>query len=315
MLLTTMKKKQIFGSTFKEQLKASARDTMLQFVLAEGEVRGALIYGTKLLNEMRTNHELGIMETIILGHGYLGGLLLSSSLKGSERLLLEVDGDGPVGGMAVEANSFGEVRGYIETKDPSLAGNTVNLDVSSYLGEGTLSVTRYLEKAKHPFYSKVELKQRSLALNLAYFSLQSEQTPSSYSLSVYFNKRAQVVGAGGLLVQAMPGAGEKLLFELETLVNGLPSIGKEFAEGLSVEGFMLAYFSKYNPRFLHKKRVVFMCHCNRERFKTFLYALPGKELNDIIKRGPFPLRLTCYNCNTRYEFSRMDFKRMCDTIQ
>jgi molecular chaperone Hsp33 len=309
-LIVGMKKKSIFGNTLKEQLKAGARDTMHQFVLADGAVRGALVYGTKLINEMRGNHELGVLETIILGYGYLGGLLLSSSLKGSERLLLEIDCDGPVGGMAVEVNSFGEVRGYIEEKNVPVAAAPANFDISPYLGEGTLSVTRYLEKAKYPFKSRVELKKRNFALNLAYYSLKSEQTPSSYSLSVYFDKTGNVTGAGALLVQAMPGADDELLRELADLVTGIPSIGKEFAEGLSAEGFMLTYFSKYNPRFLHKKRVVFMCHCSKERFKAFLCALPGNELRDMLERGPLPLRLTCYNCNTHYEFKRGDFERL-----
>jgi molecular chaperone Hsp33 len=101
-----MKKKKIFGNTKKEQLKAGARDVMQQFVLEQGTIRGALIYSTKLVNEMRANHELGILETMILGYGYIGALLLSSNLKGSERLVLEITCDGPLRGMSVEAYSY-----------------------------------------------------------------------------------------------------------------------------------------------------------------------------------------------------------------
>jgi redox-regulated HSP33 family molecular chaperone len=38
----------------------------------------------------------------------------------------------------------------------------------------------------------------------------------------------------------------------------------------------------------------------KERFKNFIAALPGDELREIITQGPFPLKLTCYNCNTSY---------------
>lgn len=303
-----MKKKKIFGETKKEQLKAGARDVMHQFVLADGTVRGVLIYGTKLVNEMRANHELGIFETMILGYGYIGALLLSSNVKGSERLVLEVTCDGPVKGMSVEANAFGEVRGFLRVKQIPIENPLKNLDITPFFGDGLLSVTRYLEKAKYPFTSQVKLEHRSLALNLAYFSLKSEQTPSSYSLSVYFNKKGDVTGAGGLLIQALPGADNVLLSDLEQVVTQLPSIGKEYAEGISAEAFILSYFAQYAPRFMLKKRIAFMCHCNKVRFKTFLAALPDPEFKNIVETGPFPLILTCFNCNTRYNFSQTELQ-------
>jgi len=246
-------------------------------VLADGTVRGALIYGAKLVNEMRANHELGILETMILGYGYIGALLLSSNLKGFERLVLEITCDGPLRGMSVEANSFGEVRGYLREKQIPIENPLEDGNIAPFLGNGLLSVTRYLEKAKYPFTSQVKLEHRSFALNLAYYSLKSEQTPASYSLSVHFNKKGEVAGAGGLLIQALPGAESSLLYELEDLVTKLP-------------------------------RIAFMCHCSKARFQTFLAALPDREFKSIVETGPFPLILTCFNCNTRYSFSRSELQ-------
>jgi molecular chaperone Hsp33 len=303
-----MKKKKIFGNTKKEQLKAGARDVMQQFVLEQGTIRGALIYSTKLVNEMRANHELGILETMILGYGYIGALLLSSNLKGSERLVLEITCDGPLRGMSVEANTYGEVRGYLRVKQIPVENPLTDANIAPFVGDGLLSVTRYLEKAKYPFTSQVKLKHRSLALNLAYFSIKSEQTPSSYSLSVHFNKKGEVTGAGGLLIQALPGAESDLLSSLEEVVNNLPSIGKEYAESLSTETFILSYFARYSPRFFQKKRIAFMCHCSKARFKIFLAALPEHEFKSILAKGPFPLILTCFNCNTSYSFSQSELQ-------
>ncbi|MBT3273241.1 MAG: Hsp33 family molecular chaperone HslO, partial [Spirochaetales bacterium] len=76
-----MEKKQIY-TNLRERLEAGKRDRMLHFILFDGTVRGALLHGTRLVNEMRANHELGILETLVLGHAYMGALLLSSNLKG-----------------------------------------------------------------------------------------------------------------------------------------------------------------------------------------------------------------------------------------
>jgi molecular chaperone Hsp33 len=305
-----MEKKKIFGSTPKERLLASAKDTLHQFILAGGALRGVLLHSTKMVNEMRANHELGIIETMILGYGYMSALLLSSNLKGAERLVLELNCDGPAQGMSVEANAFGEVRGYLKQRHIIVPGELKELDISPFIGNGLLSVTRYLENAKYPFTGRVKLEYKSFALNLAHYALQSEQIPSSYSLSIYFNKKAEVTGAGALLIQAMPGASDSLLAELEELVNKLPSLGKEYAEGLSAVAFMLAYFAKYNPQFLSRKRIIFMCHCSKERFKAFLSTLPGGELENIIESGPFPMELTCYNCNTQYRLTRQEVEAL-----
>jgi len=39
---------------------------------------------------------------------------------------------------------------------------------------------------------------------------------------------------------------------------------------------------------------------------AYLAALPEKERNDIIEKGPFPIEIRCHNCNTLYKFSKYD---------
>ena len=54
-----MQKKPIPGEDLKDSLKAAARDRLYRFFLADGDVRGALVHGTRLVQEMRNNHDLG----------------------------------------------------------------------------------------------------------------------------------------------------------------------------------------------------------------------------------------------------------------
>jgi molecular chaperone Hsp33 len=41
------------------------KDEMAVFVMADGRVRGALFHGTRFVNQMRAQHNLGILETMV----------------------------------------------------------------------------------------------------------------------------------------------------------------------------------------------------------------------------------------------------------
>ncbi|MGD9350504.1 MAG: Hsp33 family molecular chaperone HslO, partial [Desulfobacterales bacterium] len=104
-----MIKKQLSAESLKERLIASAKDRLYNFLLADGVIRGAVLHGTHMVNEMRANHELGILETLVLGRAYLGVALMSANIKGIESVSLKIECSGPIKGLTVEANTFGEV--------------------------------------------------------------------------------------------------------------------------------------------------------------------------------------------------------------
>ena len=106
--------KKKYGNTLKEQLSASAKDRLYNFSLDNGTVRGAVVNGIRMVNEMRSNHELGILETLVLGRAYLGISLMSANLKGNDRIGMQIDCSGPIKGLQVEVNAFGEVRGFLK---------------------------------------------------------------------------------------------------------------------------------------------------------------------------------------------------------
>ncbi len=297
-----MKKKKIYGDSLKDQLHATSRDRMLHFTLLEGTVRGALLHATKLVNEMRSNHELGILETVVLGHAYTGALLLSSSLKGDDHIAIQIECDGPVKGLEVEANSFGEVRGYLFRNPIPVSEPPESFDLKPFIGEGRMIVTRFLEKAKLPYSSQVELKFGTIARDLAYYCTVSEQVPSTFNLSVKFDRNGIVTGAGGLLIQALPGAREYDLEKLEKTIDNLPSIGEAFSENRTSEGFLIAEFTDYKAEILEHRRAAFMCHCSRRKFGAYLRQLPVDDLREMAEEKLEQTVLTCRKCNTQYKY-------------
>ena len=305
-----MIKKKPYGSTLKEQLKAGAKDRLYTFLIADGTVRGVIMNGTRMINEMRSNHELGILETLVLGRVYLGAGLMSASLKGNDRIAIQFECSGPIKGLVVEANAFGEVRGYLKNVPIPIDKPMEDFNLSPFFGAGFLSVTKYLEDAKQPFTGQVMLKYGNVAQDLANYYLTSEQIPTAFNLSIKFDRDGHVTGAGGMLLQALPQAKDAVAASLEQRVIGLPSLGEVFTREGDPQNLVLENFSDYSPQFLADHRIEFMCHCNHSRVRSLLMLLPIEDLKDIRDNGPFPLEMRCHYCNTPYQFTKDDIRKI-----
>lgn len=301
-----MQKKKPYGDTLKEKLLAGARDRLHKFVVADGAVRGVIMNGTRMINEMRANHELGILETLVLGRAYLGVGLMSADLKSNDRVSLKIDCSGPIRGLVVEANAFGEVRGFLKRVPIPIDKPMESFDLSPFFGAGFLSVTKNIEDAKQPFTGQVTLEYGNIAKDLAYYYLTSEQIPTAFNLGIKFDTDGQVTGAGGLFLQAMPQADDDLAESMEARVTGLPSLGEVFSGEEDPEALIAEAFKDYSPKFLANHRIEFMCHCNRKRLHNLLTLLPIDELKDMRDNGPFPVEINCHYCSTPYQFTRQD---------
>jgi len=256
---------------------------------------------------MRANHDLGILETLILGHAYLGALLMTSQLKGQDTLSISVTCEGPAKGYYVEANAFGEVRGYLKNHSIPITKPLDSQDYSEFFGPGRMEITRILEGGKKPFSSALELQYGNIAQDLAYYYTVSEQTPSAFHLSIRFDEKGAVIGAGGLKLQAFPGAApgnDDLVRRIENQMMLLPSLGSEIAHGQTAMEYLEHWFQDFTVTALDSRPVEFMCHCSEEKFLHHLKNLPAEDRKDIRDNGPFPLVLSCHHCGSTYEIAK-----------
>ncbi len=298
-----MIKKKNEGISNKELMILKSKDKLYSFMLGNN-IRGAVLNGTHLVNEMRVNHELGILETLVLGHAYMGISLMTSNIKKDDRLAFKIDCSGPIKGLYVESNSYGEVRGYLKANPIPLDKSLESYDMSPFFETGFLEVIHYPKYAKQPYVGKVALKYKNIAPDLANYYHESQQTPTYFNLSVKFDKEGIVTGAGGLLLQVMPDADKNIDDHLEEIAKDLPSIGELFANKKSPEDLINNNLKKYSPKILSNKRVEFFCPCSKKSMLSMIDGLDKNTREDIAKNGPFPLDIKCHNCNTTYSFSK-----------
>lgn len=305
-----MIRKAIPGDDKKSRLIARSRDRRYHFIMAGGAVRGVLIQGSRTLREMQNNHNLGVLESIVLGQAYLGSALIAAGLKGDGLIQLKVECGGPLRGLSVEADSHGTVRGYLMENPIPLEKAPETLDTSNLFGPGFLSITRYSGEQKNAFTGQVELRTGRLGEDLAAYYDESEQINTVFNLSVFLDKTGIVEGGAGLFLQAMPGAEDAVLEMVQDAALKIPSLSRHFKPETDAKEFINAFFSDFHPEILEDKRIEFMCGCSKSRFEKFLGSLNDDDKTEIRTKGPFPLKTTCHNCNSSYEFTRDELENI-----
>ncbi len=294
-----------------DRIKTKHKDQLLHFILERGTVKGVLCRGTAMITEMKTNHGLGLLETLVLGHAYMGAGMMASELKSpSDRLLLQIDCSGPIRGLTVEASAGGAVRGYLKQIPIPVEKEPADFNLSGFFGAGFLKVTRHLEGAKQPFEGQTVLAYGNVAQDLAYYYKVSEQIPTAFNLSIQFDTSGELIGAGAMMLQMMPGAGDGVVDQLEAAIAAAPSLGAYFSGGGKPETMVMDLFRGQSPKVLSRGRLEFDCPCDKDRLRRVLLLLPLGELKDLRDNGPHPVELQCHNCNSRYAFERDDIREM-----
>ena len=304
-----MIKKDIFNKDVKEQFKASAKDRIYRFIMADKTIKGAIVHNTRMIREMQANHECGPLETLVLGQAYIAASLLCSTLKDkNDRVSINVQCSGPIKGFDVESNLYGEVRGYLKTGNIQVQDPKQIKYLSTLYGAGFLTITKYLENAPRPYSGQVALEHGSIAEDLANYYLVSEQIPTGFKLSLFFDEAQMVKGAGGIFLQVLPGANPQKVAKAEKMMQTIDSLGQMFANDSQPEQVVKDSFPGLDPVFLNDSRVEFFCRCSKDKMKNYVKTLPKSEKKDMIKNGPFPLEVCCHHCNSTYLFSQKDLQ-------
>lgn len=292
-----------------EHISSLPHDGREVFLIENGTVRVSVVSATRMVNQMRANHNTGLLETYILGQGYIAGALLSSAVKGNDRIQLDIECGGPIGGMSIEAWASGAVRGYLRHNPIPLEKPLESLDTSLLYGPGFLTVTKILEGSKTPFSGQIMLAHGNLAKDLAQYYQESEQTPSLFYLSIRFDSKGRVWGAGGVFIQALPGCSEETLKKLQNASSSFSDLGKALSEGMSASEYGEKEFEAFSPEHIAHIPTGFSCPCSKEHFESYMKGLPASEKEAILK-GKFPLVLECLNCGTTYSFSKEETENL-----
>lgn len=283
-------------------------DKLIRMINDTGEVRIVAGDMKKTVQEAVDRHYLSAVATAALGRTLIATAMLSVTIKNNEKITVRVMGDGPLGGIVAVANGEVEVKGYVFNPHIELPLNkNGKLDVGRAVGSnGLLHVTKDLN-LKQPFTSSVPLVTGEIAEDFTHFLVSSEQTPSVVALGVLVGKECEVLQAGGLFVQVLPGASEQTILVLEKALANFTSITEELSKHDDLVQMVRTLFPEFNLKILAEKDVCYKCSCSKDKLDSILLSLGREELCEALKENK-TVEITCHFCNKKYQYSQEEIE-------
>ena len=293
-------------------------DQLIRATAAEGGIRAVGVITTRLTEEARQRHHLSYVATAALGRTMSSGLLLASNMKREgSRVNIRVKGNGPLGGILVDAGLDGTVRGYVDNPAIELPPNeSGKLDVGGAVGrDGYLYVIRDVGYG-YPYSSTVELVSGEIGDDIAHYLLTSEQTPSALIVGVFVGAEG-VTASGGLLIQILPKAAkdESLVQILESRIAKLSGFTPLLQEGKTLPTIFEQILGDLGLVILPEIQMVrFDCGCSFDRVLGALKMLGEAELQDMIEKDE-GAEATCHFCGEVYQASGDELAQLIQDLK
>lgn len=290
-------------------------DYLVTGLAYQGKLRVLAASTTILTQEGCRRHQTLPTASAALGRTLTAGVLFANQLKGEEKYTIRIAGNGPLGEIVVDANAFGQVRGYVHNAQVHFPANGQGkLDVARAVGtKGMVAVVKSFGP-EYQFTGQTPIISGEIAEDLNAYLANSEQIPSALALGVLVNPDQSIAASGGYLIQAMPGCDDTILATLETAIKQLPPISKMLVEGLSPEEILKKIIPEAHLQLLETKPVRFQCSCSRQRTEATLMLLGKVELLDMINTQ-HGADAHCNFCNEHYQFSEQDLLSLIKQLE
>lgn len=293
-------------------------DQLIRATAAEGGIRAVGVISNRLCEEARQRHKLSYVATAALGRTMSAGLLLASSMKRAEsRVNIRIRGNGPMGGLMVDAGLDGTVRGYVDNPEVELPTNAQGkLDVGGAIGkDGYVYVIRDVGYG-YPYSSTVELVSGEIGDDLTHYLATSEQTPSALFLGVFVDGNG-VQAAGGLLIQILPKAASdpELVALLESRLSSLQGFTPLLQAGKTLPMIFEELLGDMGLEIFPETQLVrFHCGCSFDRVLGALKLLGEAELRDMIEKDN-GAEATCHFCGEVYKANIDQLEQLIDELK
>ncbi len=274
---------------------------MLRLTLGGGQARVFLCDTTQMAQQARDIHHASNTCSAAMGRMIAAAAIMGANLKSEDdRITLTINGGGPAGPLCAVAGPNGTVKVTVEHPEVELPLKANGkLDVGGAVGkDGQLTVMRSSGFGE-PYVGRVALVSGEIAEDMAMYYLESEQTPSLCALGTLVSEN--VVAAGGILIQVMPGCTEELLSQLEIRAELFSAISQMLSE-MTLEQIVEGCFRGLDPQILEELPLALQCDCSRPYIERVLLSMGEKELRDLIATQG-GCEVTCHFCRKQYAFT------------
>ena len=189
----------------------------------------------------------------------------------------------PCRGSCAIASSDGGLKGYVG--NPSISDE---FELKEAVGSGTLQVVKNHPEWPRPYNGVTEVVAGNAAEDIAIYLARSEQRSCAIHSDVKMNGYL-CTGAGGYLIEKLPGCDDGVVSRVEENLERLGEAGKDWfieelcggadlvtvAKKIIGDGLEFEVLDSIEPKT--------KCDCSLERLVRSLTLLPQKDVDDIIQ--------------------------------
>lgn len=221
--------------------------------------------------------------------------LMTGPIDSAERIQLKITGDSPDKNMIGSLEGTGNVRGFIgDAFEKSISTNIGN---GSIFGKrGAVSVRR--DTGDFSGYTGVtEVKYKSIAKNLEYYYVKSEQLPTYLQL---FIPKNDVRVARGIMLQLLPGEPKSIIADFNDMVRSKKDLFFDPAFTIDMKNLQDKFSS--DLAYMTTKPLQYQCACTRDMYYGVIFSLSPQEIDEIV-RSKQVLESHCSMCGKQYLFT------------
>jgi molecular chaperone Hsp33 len=284
---------------------------LVRALLPEPNLTVSLVVVTDVAREAERRHHLKPVSALLLAQALAGGALLASLQKGERRVNLQLEVDGPLRGLLVDAGTQGELRGYVKN-----GGLDVELGAGAFqwraaLGnKGFLSVLR--DAGEEYYRSAVELSHFDLAKDLHEYFKTSDQVPTEVALCAIHAPGQPLEAVAGVVVQALPGGDRAALEALGHSLQAKLDEAVRTVRPVTPAGLLSALFPE-GCQVLGSGPLVWKCTCSHQRALDTLASLGRDDVQNLIDTLG-STAVTCHFCNTKHEISLQELVDIVEAL-
>lgn len=265
-----------------------AYDQLHRFTFENLDIRGELVVLEKSWQAISASDDYPPAVRRVLGESLAAVALLAATIKYEGSLILQIQGEGPLRTLVVQATDKGDLRGLART-----GGEVTDTGLQAMFGRGQMVIT-LSSPGREPHQSIVGLQEDRLQEVLEHYFLNSEQLASRFWL---FTSESRVAG---LFLQQLPAQTPSLEdWERVGMLAATTTAGEILT--LPPEEMLHRLFHEENVRLFEPESLRFRCSCSREKISSTLYSLGRHQLEDILEEKG-QIDVDCEFCNTRYSF-------------
>jgi len=276
-------------------------DSLQRFLLEGTPVRGEIVQLDATWRAVLERRDYPEPLEALLGEMMAAGALLSATLKFEGALIMQMQGDGPIKLLVVEATSEHTLRATAKWDGQIPSGG-----IRKLLGNGKFVITIAPDAGKQAYQGVVALEGETVSEVLEHYMSTSEQLDTRLWLA------SDAAKAGGLLLQRLPNqpSHDPDAWNRATKIG--ETITKRELLNLPARNIIHRLYHQEDIRLFDEKPTAFRCSCTRERVTAMLRLLGSEEVRSILDEQGV-VEVACEFCGRQYVFDAVDAEQVFAT--